>query len=73
MGLLFRQLYDIESGTFTYLLADEENHEGVIIDSVYERHERDLALINELQINLRYAISLADQAANELPGRSLEG
>ena len=56
MSLLFRQLYDIESGTFTYLLADEKNREGIIIDSVYERHERDLALINELQINLRYAI-----------------
>tara|TARA_B100001964_G_scaffold213388_1_gene250246 strand:- start:3787 stop:3912 length:126 start_codon:yes stop_codon:yes gene_type:complete len=36
MGLLLRQLYDIESGTFTYLFADTESHAGVIVDPVYE-------------------------------------
>ena len=56
MGLLYRQLYDIESGTFTYLLADAASRAGIIIDAVYERHERDLALIGELEIDLQYAV-----------------
>ncbi len=56
MDLIYRQLYDIESGTFTYVLADAVSRKGMIIDSVYERHERDLALVNELEIELRYAI-----------------
>ena len=56
MNLLFRQLYDVESGTFTYLLADEESHAGIIIDPVYEQLDRDLALIRELGINLSYCV-----------------
>ncbi len=38
MDLIYRQLYDIESGTFTYVLADAVSRKGMIIDSVYERH-----------------------------------
>lgn len=56
MATLFRQLYDIDSGTYTYLLADEATGEAAIIDPVYERHERDLALIHELQLKLRWSI-----------------
>jgi sulfur dioxygenase len=50
--LLFRQLFDAETGTFTYLLADVPSGKGVLIDSVFERHSRDLALIRELGIQL---------------------
>jgi hypothetical protein len=35
--LLFRQLYDEESSTYTYILADPATKEGVIIDSVLEQ------------------------------------
>lgn len=51
-NLLFRQLFDAETGTFTYLLADVASREGIVIDSVFEQHERDLALIRELGIQL---------------------
>ena len=51
-ALLFRQLFDAETGTFTYLLADVPSGQGVLIDSVFEQHDRDLSLIRELGINL---------------------
>ena len=50
--LLMRQLFDADTGTFTYLLADVSSAEAVLIDSVYEQHERDLSLVRELGVNL---------------------
>jgi sulfur dioxygenase len=49
--LLFRQLFDPDTGTFTYLLADVPSGKGVLIDSVFERHSRDLALIRSWASN----------------------
>ena len=51
-SLLMRQLFDASTGTFTYLLADVMSAKGVLIDSVFEQHERDLSLIRELGIEL---------------------
>jgi glyoxylase-like metal-dependent hydrolase (beta-lactamase superfamily II)/rhodanese-related sulfurtransferase len=51
-SLLFRQLFDADTGTYTYLLVDVPSGEGVLIDSVFERHERDLSLIQELDVDL---------------------
>jgi glyoxylase-like metal-dependent hydrolase (beta-lactamase superfamily II)/rhodanese-related sulfurtransferase len=51
-ALLFRQLFDAPTGTFTYVLADVLSGEGVLIDPVFEQHERDLSLIRELGIHL---------------------
>ena len=50
--LLFRQLFDANTGTFTYLLADVPSGQGVLIDAVFEQHARDLSLIRELGIEL---------------------
>jgi glyoxylase-like metal-dependent hydrolase (beta-lactamase superfamily II)/rhodanese-related sulfurtransferase len=50
--LLVRQLFDADTGTFTYLLADVASGAGVLIDSVFEQHNRDLSLIRELGIQL---------------------
>ena len=50
--LLFRQLFDADTGTFTYLLADVTSRQGVLIDPVFEQHSRDLSLIEELGIEL---------------------
>ena len=44
-GLLFRQMSDKESWTYTYLLADSESKEAVIIDPVVDQVERDLKII----------------------------
>ena len=55
-AMIFRQLFDGESSTLSYLLADERTREAVLIDSVFEQHLRDLALIRELGLNLRYTL-----------------
>jgi len=54
--LLFRQLFDADTGTFTYLLVDVASHKALLIDSVFEQHDRDLALIRELGLELVAAI-----------------
>ena len=54
--LLFRQLFDSNTGTFTYLLADVNSRQGLLIDPVFEQHERDLSLIGELGIALAACI-----------------
>lgn len=55
MKTVFRQLYDNVSSTYTYLLADADTREAVIIDPVFELHHRDLALVKELGLKLKYA------------------
>lgn len=51
-GLVFRQLFDAVSSTYTYVLGDPGAREAVIIDPVFEHHFRDLALIEELGLKL---------------------
>ena len=50
--LVFRQLFDPPSSTYTYLLADGANGAAVIIDSVFEQVRRDAALLGELGLDL---------------------
>lgn len=54
--LIFRQLFDAQSSTYTYLLADEKSREGVLIDPVFEQARRDSALLAELGLHLRYTL-----------------
>ena len=46
--LIFRQLFDPQSSTYTYLLADGRAKEAVLIDPVFELAPRDAALLVEL-------------------------
>ncbi len=55
-NMIFRQLFDAKSSTYTYLLADEQSKTAVLIDPVFEQVNRDVALINELGLNLAYAL-----------------
>ncbi|MCF7981537.1 MAG: MBL fold metallo-hydrolase [Pseudomonadales bacterium] len=50
--MIFKQLFDSASSTYSYLLADAESRQALFIDPVYEQHERDLALVRELDLNL---------------------
>lgn len=50
--LMFRQLFDPKSSTYTYLLADGVVGEAVLIDPVFEQAGRDAALIAELGLSL---------------------
>jgi len=51
-----RQLFDQETFTFTYLVIDEPTREAIIIDPVREQIERDVKLIGELDLKLKYAL-----------------
>ncbi|MEO7744413.1 MAG: MBL fold metallo-hydrolase [Usitatibacter sp.] len=50
--LVFRQLFDPQSSTYSYLLADRRTGEAVFIDPVFEQARRDAALIRELELQL---------------------
>jgi sulfur dioxygenase len=54
--LLFRQLVDLESSTYSFLLADRGTGDAVLIDPVFEQVRRDAALINELGLTLRWTL-----------------
>ena len=55
-NMIFRQLFDASSSTYTYLLGDPQSRQAVIIDTVFEQHFRDLALVEELGLTLVAAL-----------------
>ena len=54
--MFFRQLFDRESCTYSYLIADTSTREAIIVDSVLEQVERDLKLLQELNLSLKYCL-----------------
>ncbi len=54
--MIIRQLFDYDTWTYTYLLGDKESKEALLIDPVINQVERDMALINELGLTLKYAL-----------------
>lgn len=54
--MLFRQLYDNSTSTYTYLIADETGKQAVLVDPVLEQVDRDLKLLQELGLTLRYCL-----------------
>src|SRR3954470_9272502 len=54
--MLFRQLFDQQSSTYTYLLADPASRDAVLIDPVFEQARRDAALVEELGLKLAWTI-----------------
>jgi len=54
--MLFRQLFDTTSGTYTYILASRRGGEALIVDPVLEKVDRYLQLIRELDLNLVKAV-----------------
>ncbi len=54
--MIFRQLFDPQSSTYTYLLADFATREAVLIDAVFEQAQRDAALVAELGLALAWTI-----------------
>jgi glyoxylase-like metal-dependent hydrolase (beta-lactamase superfamily II) len=73
--MIFRQLFDKESSTYTYLLGCESTKSAVLIDPVKEQVERDLKLLEELGLTLQLVLDThvhADHitAAGELRERT---
>ena len=54
--MIFRQLFDKTSSTYTYLIADSDSKEAVLIDPVREQIDREIQLIEELGLSLKYTI-----------------
>lgn len=54
--MIFRQLFDKESSTYTYLIADPATQATILVDPVLEQVERDLKLLEELGLHLRYCL-----------------
>src|SRR5687767_12372736 len=54
--MIFRQLFDPQSSTYTYLLADAATREAVLIDPVFEQARRDAALAEELGLRLKWTL-----------------
>lgn len=53
---IFYQLFEKESSTYTYLIADPATKEAALIDPVLETADRDLTLIAELGLKLKYVL-----------------
>jgi glyoxylase-like metal-dependent hydrolase (beta-lactamase superfamily II)/rhodanese-related sulfurtransferase len=54
--MIFRQLFDSVSGTYTYLLASRRGGEALIIDPVLEKVDRYVQLVTELDLKLVKAV-----------------
>ncbi|MBV8405575.1 MAG: MBL fold metallo-hydrolase, partial [Gammaproteobacteria bacterium] len=54
--MIFRQLFDAASSTYTYLLASRRGGEALIIDPVIEKVDRYLQLVTELDLKLVKAV-----------------
>jgi glyoxylase-like metal-dependent hydrolase (beta-lactamase superfamily II) len=54
--MIFRQLFDSASSTYTYLIAGRAGGEALIIDPVLDKLDRYLALLDELELKLVKAV-----------------
>jgi sulfur dioxygenase len=55
-NMLFRQLFDQETWTYTYLIADPANKEAMLIDPVITHTDEYLALLSQLGLTLKYTL-----------------
>src|SRR3954466_3360042 len=54
--MIFRQLFDSVSGTYSYLIASRKGAEALIIDPVLEKVDRYIQLLSELNLRLVKAV-----------------
>ncbi|MBD2503541.1 MBL fold metallo-hydrolase [Anabaena azotica] len=74
--MLFRQLFDKESSTYSYLIADSKSQSAILVDPVLEQVDRDLQVLQELGLTLKYCLEThihADHITGTDRLRSLTG
>lgn len=74
--MLFRQLFDKETSTYTYLIGDREAQAAALVDPVQEQVERDYRLLTELGLTLRFCLEThihADHITGTAKLRQLTG
>lgn len=54
--MLFRQLFDPQTSTYTYLIADPVTKAAILVDPVLDQVDRDLQLLKELGLTLKYCL-----------------
>ncbi len=54
--MILRQMFDQQTYTYTYLIADPESGEAALVDAVREQMDRDLKLLQELGLKLKYVL-----------------
>lgn len=69
--MIFRQLYEPVSSTYTYLLGCEETGQALLIDPVLPTWERDLAALGELGLTLAYTVETHIHADHITSARKL--
>jgi len=50
--MIFKQLFEADSSTFTYLIADSDSGTAILIDPVRETVERDLQVLKDMNLKL---------------------
>jgi sulfur dioxygenase len=60
--MIFRQLFEPLSSTYTYLLGCQETGKAILIDPVISAMERDLAEISRLGLELAYTFDTHSHA-----------
>lgn len=74
--MIFRQLFDSDTCTYSYLLGCGESRVAVLVDPVLEQVDRDLALLQQLDLKLAYTLEThihADHVTSASRLRSLTG
>ena len=72
----FRQLFEPDSSTYTYLIACPETAECALVDPVVDTVERDLSVLQEMGLKLTYALEThihADHITGALKLKALSG
>lgn len=54
--MIFRQLFDADTSSFTYLIADPASRKAALIDPVLEQVDRDLQVVRELGLTLSHVL-----------------
>ncbi len=74
--MIFRQLFEPESSTYTYLFGCRDMGQAILLDPVIETVDRDLALIQQLGLRLAYTLDThihADHISSACRLRNLTG
>ena len=74
--MIFRQLFEPESSTYTYLFGCRDTGQAILLDPVIETVERDLCVLQELGLRLAYTLEThihADHISSACRLRSLTG
>jgi glyoxylase-like metal-dependent hydrolase (beta-lactamase superfamily II) len=75
-GMIFKQLYEPDSSTYSYLIACPDTGACAIIDPVIDTAERDLSVLQSLDLQLNYTIDThihADHLSGAKRLKSLTG